>query len=207
MSELRTVSVLYTDPRGVYHSMPGVDAWDITRDARAYDGPGPCVAHPPCGPWTSTYLRQQYKGADRDCAIRAVEQVRAFGGVLEHPARSTLWDYFGLPKPGDATDHEGGITYEVDQCDWGHVARKPTWLYVVRVDQSSTMAKLRRRRGRGAPTHWCSGSRTNKTGGSVPPGIKVCSAQQRRRTPPAFAEFLVSLARSVQLPSSPGGGR
>jgi hypothetical protein len=28
----------------------------------------------------------------------------------------------------------------------------------------------------------------------VPPGIKVCSAQQRRRTPVAFAEWLVSVA-------------
>ena len=33
---------------------------------------------------------------------------------------------------------------------------------------------------------------------NVPPGIKVCSAQQRRRTPPAFAEWLVMLARSVR---------
>lgn len=28
----------------------------------------------------------------------------------------------------------------------------------------------------------------------MPPGIKVCSAQQRRRTPPAFAAWLVDLA-------------
>jgi hypothetical protein len=32
----------------------------------------------------------------------------------------------------------------------------------------------------------------------VPPGIKVASAQQRRRTPPAFADWLISLARSVR---------
>jgi hypothetical protein len=45
-----------------------------------------------------------------------------------------------------------------------------------------------------APTHWCSGNRKNKAGGSVPNGIKVCSAQQRRRTPPAFAAWLIELA-------------
>jgi hypothetical protein len=32
------------------------------------------------------------------------------------------------------------------------------------------------------------------TGGAAPPGIKICSAQQRRRTPLAFAEMLLSLA-------------
>lgn len=34
---------------------------------------------------------------------------------------------------------------------------------------------------------------------AIPPGIKVCSALQRRRTPRAFAEWLVGLARSVDL--------
>ncbi len=43
------------------------------------------------------------------------------------------------------------------------------------------------------------GSRKPRTtGGVCPAHIKFCSNQQRRRTPPAFAEFLVSLARSVQ---------
>ena len=49
------------------------------------------------------------------------------------------------------------------------------------------------------PTHWLSGSRgkSSRTGNPVPPGIKVCSAAQRRRTPPLFAEYLVRLARSA----------
>jgi len=39
--------------------------------------------------------------------------------------------------------------------------------------------------------------RYKSNGCAVPPGIKVCSAQQRRRTPPAFAEWLVELAAST----------
>jgi hypothetical protein len=39
-----------------------------------------------------------------------------------------------MPGPEGATDEWGGRTYTVDQCDWGHCCRKPTWLYVVRVD-------------------------------------------------------------------------
>jgi hypothetical protein len=50
------------------------------------------------------------------------------------------------------------------------------------------------------PTHWTSGSRgkSSRTGKPVPPGIKVCSATQRRRTPPELAAYLVRLARSVK---------
>lgn len=182
---MRTVAALYIDPRGQYPTLPGVECWDETRDARLYEGPNPVVAHPPCGPWSG--LRHQYRGAEHDCAPRAVEQVRAFGGVLEHPAGSLLWQHSALPRPGEATDAFGGRTYQVDQCDWGHVARKTTWLYVVRVNQQWVMSRLRKR----------AGSRANRSGGSVPPGIKVCSRQQRNRTPPEFAELLVAIARKV----------
>jgi hypothetical protein len=189
---MRTVAVLYCDPRGVYSTMSGLDLWDESRDARLYAGPHPVVAHPPCARWSALcHLATQDTA---DCGPIAVEQVRMWGGVLEHPAGSKLWDWHGLPTPGDATDAYGGRTYEVDQVDWGHVARKRTWLYVVKVDQRWVMRKLAARRGSGVITHWCSGGGTGR--GKTPPGIKVCSAQQRRRTPPAFAEMLVGMARA-----------
>lgn len=209
MSELRTVAALYVDRLGPYPKLPGVDCWDLSRDARLYDGPHPIVAHPPCGPWS--HLRHLYRGSENDCALRALEQVRRFGGVLEHPAHSQLWNVDGadanpksrgsqyMARPGELPDCWGGVSIEVDQCDFGHPARKKTWLYLIRVDGRlvKTPPKCR-------PTHWCSGGRTKRPGmgATVPPGIKVCSAQQRRRTPLAFAEWLVALARSVaQTPS------
>ncbi len=200
-----TVAALYIDARGPYPTMPGVDAWDVTRDARKYAGPFPIVAHPPCGPWGR--LRHLYKGNERDCAPRAVEQVRRWGGVLEHPAGSLLWSVLGLPHVWGAcgndpcTDNSGGYTIEVDQVEWGHVARKRTWLYLVGVPRSALEAPPFPGR---EPTHWCSGRRTPFTGktkgappGLAPAGIKFCSNQQRRRTPPLFAEYLVSLAAAA----------
>lgn len=201
---MRTVAALYIDPRGPYPKMTGVDCWDEARDARLYDGPWPVVAHPPCGPYSK--LRHLYKGSEHDCAPRAVDQVRRFGGVMEHPAGSKLWSGpAGLPFPGCLPDEHGGVTIQVDQCDWGHVARKPTWLYLVGVPSGLIEWPSRRE-----PTHWCSGFRTagksiprgyKTTGCAVPEGIKVCSAQQRRRTPPLFAEYLVRLARAVDQTS------
>jgi hypothetical protein len=194
------IAALYIDPRGPYPSLPGVDCWDERRDARTYAGPWPVVAHPPCGPWGR--LKHLYEGGEHDCAPRAVAQVRAFGGVLEHPARSGLWSAVGLPRPGELPDPFGGFSLEVDQSAWGHVARKRTWLYIVGVDRALALAGVRTG---GEPTHWASGSRVNpsrpstRQGSPVPAGMKVCSAQQRRRTPPAFAAWLLELAQASAI--------
>jgi hypothetical protein len=189
-----TVAALYIDPRGPYPRMDGVDCWDEQRDARAYEGPHPVVAHPPCGPWGR--LRHMSHGGAKDCAPLAVEQVRKFGGVLEHPAGSLLWPECGLPLPGELPDAHGGVTIEVEQVRWGHVARKKTWLYLVGVRDAGRNPPPRN------PTHWIAGARrrTKRGGGVCPPGIKFCSAEQRRRTPPAFAEWLVALARTARAP-------
>jgi hypothetical protein len=196
-----TVAALYVDPRGPYPRLLGPElCWDAARDARTYAGPWPVVTHPPCGPWCQ--LRHLYRGSEHDCAPRAVQQVRQWSGVLEHPAGSLLWDRCDLPRPGELPDRWGGITIEVDQVRWGHVARKKTWLYLVGVRHVGPLPPPR------APTHWCSGFRSGggrkypttyrRTGCAVPPGIKVCSAQQRRRTPIAFAEWLISLAHQAR---------
>lgn len=197
---MRTVAALYVDPRGPYPKMPGVECWDESRDARLYDGPHPVVAHPPCGPWGNLkHMRvpnRERRVADADCMAPAVDAVRRFGGVLEQPAGSVAFERFGMPRPGHPKDAYGGWTIAVSQVEWGHPARKRTWLYVVGVDAIDERPPFPGRQ----PTHWVSGGRKRSRkgrGGVVPPGIKVCSAQQRRRTPRAFAEWLVSLARSV----------
>lgn len=190
------VAALYIDELGPYPSLPGVDAWGESRDARRYPGPHPVVAHPPCGPWGG--LRHQCRGAGRGLGPIAVAQVQAWGGVLEHPCGSTLWAHCALPRPGEGPDKDGGYALEIEQVGWGHVARKKTWLYIVGVEREVAERILRPPFPHAVPTHWVSGGRKKRSGGgAVPPGIKVCSAQQRRRTPPALAEALVQLARAA----------
>lgn len=183
---------LYVDRLGPYPKLL-VEWYDEARDARTYRGSLPVVAHPPCGPWGR--LRHLSRRDSREHALHAVGVVRRNGGALEHPAHSKLWGECLLPYPGELPDAFGGVTIEVNQCDFGHVARKPTWVYLV---GARSVGELPPRR---EPTHWISGGR-GRAGKKakttpVPEGIKVCSAQQRRRTPVAFAQWLIELASAA----------
>lgn len=177
----RTVAALFVDHRGPYVSMPGVDAWPISRDAKTYTGSDPVVCHPDCGPWSK--LRHLCTRQDEECGPIAVDIVRRNGGVLEHPAHSALFDYCGLPKPGEFADAYGGSTYYVEQVWWAHPCVKPTWLYLVGIEHqvigSGLLEALRSER---RPTHCvCTGPR------------------QLKRLPVAFAEWLIALARASEV--------
>ncbi len=134
------IAALYVESDGVYADLPGVDAWDIGRDARQYRGPHPVVAHPPCQRWGrfwhgSTRKPHQFElGADEGCFAAALAAVRQWGGVLEHPCDSHAWSAFNLNRPPREggwipADFEGGWTCCVYQGHYGHFAGKPTWLY------------------------------------------------------------------------------
>lgn len=128
-----TVAALYVEPRGPYPHLVG-EWFDQRRDGRTYRGPHPIVAHPPCGPWSRLRALCTQPDEQRDLGPLAVEQVRTFGGVLEHPAGSVLWDHCHLPPPESLfADQYGGRSYCVAQGDYGHKAPKLTWLYAVRL--------------------------------------------------------------------------
>jgi hypothetical protein len=130
---------------------------------------------------------------DRDLGPIAVDVVRRFGGVLEHPRGSKLWDWCLMARPGRGFDMWGGWTLAVEQVSWGHACRKPTWLYIVGVTPSEVTGI----RTGGEPTHQIWGSRT--PGRNHRCDLKAAHAAMRRRTPPAFAEWLIALARRCRV--------
>lgn len=91
------------------------------------------VAHPPCRAWGRLRHFARPRPDEKDLALWAVDAVRKFGGVLEHPVSSTLWLSAALPAPG-GRDHIGGWTLPVHQHWWGHRAEKATLLYIVGCD-------------------------------------------------------------------------
>jgi hypothetical protein len=122
------VAVLCVAGRSVYPDL-AVECYDIQRDARTFKGGMPVVAHPPCGPWgkLSPFCTKQ----DATLGPFCVEQVRKYGGVLEHPAYSRLWDVCDIPRPGVWSDAWGGRSYLTSLSAFGARVRKLTWLYVV----------------------------------------------------------------------------
>lgn len=140
------IAALYVETDGAYFDTSGVDPWDETRDARTYAGPHPVVAHPPCQRWGryatgAPNKPNQYRvGEDGGCFAAALTSVRTYGGVIEHPADSKAWPWFGLATPSRAggwieADEFGGWTCYVEQGHYGHLSRKGTWLYAVGTDR------------------------------------------------------------------------
>lgn len=186
-----TVAVLFARRDSNYKALTGVDVWDEDRDARNWPGGSPLVAHPPCKSWSVLKNFAKAREGERDLAPWAVEQVRRWGGVLEHPKGSALWPHCGLPAPGER-DKFGGWTKPVLQMWWGHRAEKPTLLYIVGVAPRELPA---------VPMQLGDAPRVlfNKRGlRAGMPGFRAeCTRAEREHTPPDMAEWLVAVARKA----------
>jgi len=134
------VAALFVQDNGCYMNLKHVDAWPLQRDARKYSGNLPVVAHPPCQLWGSfaavNYARwggeHNKPGNDEGYFEAALNSVKRFGGVLEHPAKSRAFSHYGICKPtgvGWTQSKDGGWVCEVWQSAYGHRANKATWLY------------------------------------------------------------------------------
>lgn len=202
------IAALYVETGGAYFNLPGVEPWDVERDARTYTGPHPVVAHPPCQRWGrfwhgSTRKPHQFRrGEDQGCFAAALTSVRNYGGVLEHPAGSSAWAYFGLAQPrvGQgwiAADIYGGYTCQVDQKHYGHDAPKPTWLYVCGL-YPGVLPRLEWAKSDRTPPRWMidryGESKARKIGVVAMVGGKD-KTRIRNATPIPFRDLLLEIAR------------
>ena len=210
-----TIAALFVDPSGIYAEPSYVSTWGIERDARTYPGPWPVVAHPPCQRWGrfwhgSTRKPHQYKlGDDDGCFAAALASVRRYGGVLEHCADSHAWRVFGLNRPPRSggwipADFHGGFTCYVEQGFYGHISRKPTWLYACHTD----LPELRWGRGeqRLHPVALAKYGyeKARRIGIMAMIGGKD-KTKIRDATPPAFRDLLISIACSARASVTESG--
>lgn len=197
----KPIVALFVEANGVYSGLQGVDLWDIKKDARKYPGVNPVIAHPPCSRWCRlaglVEARWGHKrGEDGGCFESALNSVRKYGGVLEHPAYSDAWAAYGLNHPPISgywvnADFQGGWTCYVEQGWYGHPAKKATWLYANGID-------LPRLRWGHVPDQevralvsWC---RNHVKSSDTRPRVGKKAAS---RTPKAFRDVLIEMARSV----------
>lgn len=180
---MTTVAVLFARSDSNYKQDPRCDVFDIERDARTYRATWPVVAHPPCRAWGRLRAFARPRPDEMDLARFAVATVRRCGGVLEHPASSTLWPDQQLPPPG-RRDAWGGWTMPITQHWFGHKAEKKTWLYIVGIEPSQVPPFPL---ALGEASHVV---QTKKRHDHRP----HISKAEREHTPPALACWLVDLA-------------
>lgn len=181
-------AALFIREDSAYKKRPEWDCYDKSRDALTFDGGIPCVCHPPCRAWgVMSHMAFRNKDwtkdksdeeiAEKRLALDAIAFVQENGGILEHPAGSKLFGY-QLPEEGEFPDHSGGITIEIDQFDFGHVAHKPTKLYICGVDISDLPALPPKRM-----------EYTDRSIAGNVPGTKRCTQYQREYTPEALIDW------------------
>ena len=188
---MQTVAVLFARADSVYKTLPGCDVYDMERDARIYDGPHPVVAHPPCRAWATLRHHAKPRPDERNLGRLAVALVREFGGVLEHPHRTTLWQAQRLPEAG-RMDAYGGFTLVIDQNWWGHRAQKRTRLYVVGCEPRN-VPDMPLKLGEATHTVGLWSGRNKQT---CRPSV---NKSEYESTPPDLAAWLVELARRCAL--------
>jgi hypothetical protein len=197
------IAALFVEKNGIYFGVDGIDPWDESRDARLYDGPYRVIAHPPCARWGMYWsggpndTPRKRLGDDGGCFASALHSVRKWGGVIEHPAGSHAWEWFGLNRPPSkggwvSADRYGGMTCCVEQGFYGHMSRKRTWLYL-NIGDTENLPDLmwgdcgiRAIVPKGATSD--ERKRILKTG--------ICqklSKRQRAATPPGFRDALIFL--------------
>lgn len=191
------VAVLFARADSVYKSIPGCDVWDIDRDALKWPGGNSVVAHPPCRAWGRLRQFAQPRDGEKELGVWAVEQVRRWGGVLEHPQESTLWAHCRMPRPGQFPDEYGGWSLVIDQYHFGHRAEKRTWLYVVGIDPDD-LPPIPFKEGR--PTHCVRPTKSY-------PRLPSITKAEREHTPAPLAEWLVEVARRCATQSNPRAAR
>jgi hypothetical protein len=185
---IMSIPILFVNSDSIYKLLPGTDCYDLFRDARTFRGSSAVVAHPPCRLFSRLRAFSTAPASERELAYFALSVVQQNGGVLEHPASSSLWKEKKLPL-GSQIDAFGGFTISVNQHWFGHPAQKNTWLYIVGITPNLL------------PSYTLNfdAVRYSLSSSNVKSGKLELKKRLRNHTPAAFAAWLLQIAHLVNL--------
>lgn len=184
----RVTTVLFCQSNSIYNKLGRLypcDTWNEKRNALNWQGNEACVYHPPCRLWSKLKNFSTADENEKYLAVWSVRKIQEYGGVLEHPAYSSLWKCCNLPKPGKKDQF--GFTIEVDQFHFGHKAQKKTWLYIVGLPINSELLHYRKIPGK--PKFQVSALRFE-------PKPRL-NKKLSNATPKKFAKFIVKIVDKI----------
>jgi hypothetical protein len=188
MNDNQIISALFVRKDSVYKTL-GVDCWDIERDARLWPGGNPVIAHPPCRAWGQLAHFAKPREGEKELAIKSIELIREWGGILEHPAASRLWPTLNLPLPGQY-DEYGGFSICIDQFWFGHKAQKKTLLYICGCSQDDMPPIPIRFEAIEFVVSSCKRNKFGRRG----TGKKEITKAEREHTPEDLAKWMIKVA-------------
>ena len=180
---MKTV-VLFTCKNSIYNKLD-CETYDINRDARTYTGNKAVIAHPPCRAWGKLKAFANPRIDEKDLAVFAIDTIRKNGGILEHPAGSSLFTHMNIPLIG--CDKFGGYVIKIRQSDFGHRAEKKTLLYVCGISKR----ELPQMPISFERIDYCIGKTKNSP-------LKYVNYSEREATPVQLAKWLIEIVKIIE---------
>jgi hypothetical protein len=165
------------------------EVYDIERNALTCKVKKACIYHPPCRTWGRLRKQTILHPGEHLLSVWSILRIWKYGGVLEHPAGSTLWKLMKLPIPGTKPDIHNGFSVSLDQSWFGHKCKKNTWVYICgcslgEIPQLELSLDL--------VTHKIGNSKKNS-------GLKELDKAKFSQTPVKFAKWLIETTNIINL--------
>ena len=179
------IPVLFANKESFYKDFEIFDVYDEERNAFNYTGRSPLIAHPPCRLFSRLRYFSNADKKELQCAYFALDKIRRFGGILEHPRSSTLW-MNGNFRLNGSVDAYGGFLRSVDLSWFGFPARKPTMLYFCGISPKNL-----------PPFPISFNSITHKVGGSGCMRLQEISIKKRSETPIDMINYFLEVFQFI----------
>lgn len=192
MQSVKDYVVLFAREDSSYKKRSNWDVYDKQRNALKYSEKKPIVCHPPCRSWGKlSHLASRASVSETNLALWSIKKIRKYGGILEHPSGSRLFNKY-LPDVNHFPDVYGGFTILIDQYDFGHVAHKMTKLYFCGL-KNHQLPKLP---VKDTTLHYCEKGKLRSICGNVK-GTTRCTQYQREYTPDKLIDFFEKCLQKI----------
>lgn len=180
-----TYPAYFINEKSNYFRHDGFDPWTVSRNALNARSNSPAVYHPPCQQWGRLKRFAKVNPIEKLLAVWALDRVRLFGGVLEHPRSSDLWKLVSDDAVKGYDEH-GGFLLSVNLHWFGYPAQKKTVLYIVGCRRSEL------------PQIPLNFNAVHKVVGKRTPGQTEIQRSKRSETPTQMVEWIYNVLRTIQ---------